>query len=136
MGNTPNATLCRFEAVCAGCLKGALGIGLNEALSAPTMTRAFARLSPASSSPRAAVRLEPGLVERAHPHRANSRANDVVPGEFDHRHGQHLRLDHMDDGAQTAGLLEVALVDVAVDHHDAVFADPGQKDLHLGRACG
>ena len=39
----------------------------------------------------------------------------------------------MDDGAQTAGLVEVALADVAVDHHGAVFADAGQKGLDLGR---
>ncbi len=41
--------------------------------------------------------------------------------------------DEVERDAQAGGLLEVALADVAVDHHRAILADAGEEHLDLGR---
>src|SRR6185437_7916610 len=79
--------------------------------------------------------LEVRLRESVDPHRAKPRTHDVGAAELDHRHRQALLGDDVDDDAQAAIAVEVALADVAVDDHRAVLADAGEEGLDFG-GCG
>src|SRR3569833_3208456 len=79
------------------------------------------------------VALDVRLREGVDPHRADARADDIATAELDHRHRQGLLRDHVDDDAQAAVAVEVALTDVAVDDRGAILADAREEGLDLDR---
>src|SRR4030081_878485 len=78
-----------------------------------------------------ASRLQMRLIERAHPHGTEVRANDILGAELDDGHGQRLRSDQMQDRAEAGSLIEIALAHVAIDDHQAILAHAGEKGLNL-----
>ena len=65
---------------------------------------------------------------------AHAGPHDLVERELDDRNGEHLRLDQVDDRAQTRCLAQVALAHISVNHHGTILPDAGEEGLHFGRS--